>query len=65
MLDEVSALAFSEEKGVQKGLEQGAKQRDIEIARTAIENGFDNETISKLTRLSLSEIETIRKENKK
>lgn len=60
MLDEVSALAFAEEKGIQKGLEQGAKKEKIEIAKTAIENGLDNEMIIKLTGLSLEEVEAMR-----
>ena len=62
MLDEVSALAFAEEKGVQKGLEQGAKQRDIEIAKNLIRKGLDNDFIIETTGLSLEEVETIRKE---
>lgn len=72
MLDEVSALAFAEEKGIQKGLEQGleqglelgleqgAKKEKIEIAKTAIENGLDNEMIIKLIGLSLEEVEAMR-----
>ncbi len=62
MLDEVSALAFAEEKGVQKGLEQGAKQRDIEIAKNLIRKGLDNDFIIETTGLSLEEVEAIRKE---
>ena len=57
-LNEVSALSYAEEKGIQKG----AKQEKIEIAKNAIENGFDNETIIKLTGLSIEEVKLIRKE---
>ncbi len=58
MLDEVSALAFAEEKGVQKG----AKQRDIEIAKNLIRKGLDNDFIIETTGLSLEEVEAIRAE---
>ena len=69
-LNEVSALSYAEEKGIQKGsearvkqgLEQGAKQRNIEIAKNLIQNGLDNELISKSTGLSIEEVKEIRKE---
>ena len=69
-LNEVSALSYAEEKGIQKGieegvkqgLEQGAKQRNIEIAKNLIQNGLDNELISKSTGLSIEEVKAIRKE---
>ena len=50
------------EQGVRQGLEQGAKQRNIEIAKNLIQNGLDNELISKSTGLSLEEVEEIIKE---
>ena len=53
-LNEISALSYAEEKG--------AKKEKIEIAKNAIKNGFDNETIIKLTGLSLEEVKEIRKE---
>ena len=69
-LNEVSALSYAEEKGIQKGieegvkqgLEQGAKQRNIEIAKNLIQNGLDNELVSKSTGLSIEEVEELRKE---
>ena len=60
-LNEVSALSYAEEKGIQKGIEQGVKQEKIGIAKNAIKNGFDNETIIKLTGLSMEEVNLIRK----
>ena len=68
--NEKSALRSAEEKGIKKGIaqgieqgiEQGAKLEKIEIAKNAIKNGFDNETIIKLTGLSLAEVERLRKE---
>ena len=75
-LNEISALSYAEEKGIQKGieqgvkqgleqgvkqgLEQGAKQEKIEIAKNLIQNGLDNELISKSTGLSVEEVEKLR-----
>ena len=63
-LNEISALSYAEEKGIQKGieqgLEQGAKQRNVEIAKNLIQNGLDNELISKSTGLSVEEVEKLR-----
>ena len=60
-LNEVSALAYAEEKGIQQGIEQGAKQRNIEIAKNLLDI-LDNETIALKTGLSVEEVEIIRKE---
>ena len=60
-LNEVSALAYAEEKGIQQGIEQGAKQRNIEIAKNLLDI-LDNETIAVKTGLSIEEVECIRKE---
>ena len=69
-LNEISALAYAEEKGIlkgieqglEKGLEQGAKQEKIEIVKNLIQNGLDSKLISKSTGLSLEEIEKLRQE---
>ena len=65
-LNEISALSYAEEKGIkqgiEQGIEQGTKQEKIEIAKNAIKNSFDDETIIKLTGLSLEEVKEIRKE---
>ena len=45
-LNEISALAYAEEKGMVKGIEQGAKLEKIEIAKNLIQNGLDNKLIS-------------------
>ncbi len=64
-LNEVSALAYAEEKGIQRGIEQGieqgAKKRNIEIAKNLLDV-LDNETIAVKTGLSIEEVECIRKE---
>ena len=61
-LNEVSTLAYAEEKGMVKGIEQGAKLEKIEIAKNLIQNGLDNKLISKSTGLSLEEVEKLRQE---
>lgn len=57
--DEISALAASEEKGIKKGIEQGEKNKSIEIAKNLLDI-LDNETISLKTGLSIVEIEKLR-----
>ena len=49
------------EKGIEQGIEQGSKEKASENAKNAIGLGLDNETISKITGLSVEEIEKIRK----
>lgn len=49
------------EEGIEKGIEQGIEQGSKENAKNAINLGLDNETISKITGLSVEEIEKIRK----
>ena len=49
------------EEGIEKGIEQGIEQGSKENAKNAISLGLDNETISKITGLSVEEIEKIRK----
>ena len=65
-LNEISALSYAEEKGIKQGIkqgiEQGAKNEKIEIAKKLIQNGLDNELISKSTGLSIKEVKEIRKE---
>ena len=48
----------------EQGMEEGKKRREIEIAENALAQGFDNETIAKLTGLTNEEIENLRKGNK-
>lgn len=66
--DKISALNEAERKGIQKGMkegmqkgiEKGAKEKAFEIAKSMINIGLDNETISKATGLDLSEIEKLK-----
>lgn len=69
-LNEISALAYAEEKGIlkgieqglEKGLEQGAKQEKIEIAKNLVQKGLDDDFIVETTGLTLEEVKEIKKE---
>lgn len=67
LLEQNSLLANAEKKGLQKGIEkgkkEGAKQEKILIAKNAINNNLDDNTIKIITGLSLEEIKELR--NKK
>lgn len=47
-------------KGEKIGLEKGETKKAIEIAKNAIDHGLKNEDISKITGLSVKEIENLR-----
>ena len=46
--------------GHEQGIEQGAKNKAIEIAKNSISRGLDNKTISLITNLSIEQIEELR-----
>lgn len=48
------------EKGIEQGIEQGSKEKAFESAKNAIAIGLDSETVSKITGLSIAEIEHLR-----
>ena len=54
-------LQQGREEGLKKGKEQGKKERDIEIAKKMIKEGVDKEFISKITELTIEEIDNIDK----
>ena len=56
-------LANAEEAAEERGKEQGSKENAIENAKNAIALGLDDETISKITGLSLEEIKSLKKED--
>ena len=56
-------LAAAHEAGVKQGIEQGAKENAINNAKNAKALGLDNNSISKITGLSIEEIESLTKEN--
>ena len=64
--DEISALANAEEKGMERGIKKGERNKAIEIAKSLLDV-LDIETISIKTGLSIKEIEDIavmKKQNK-
>ncbi|MET7040577.1 hypothetical protein WBZ18_00385 [Clostridium botulinum] len=48
-------------QGIEKGKEEGKNEKTIEVAKKAIKQGLDNETIKELTNLDIDKIELIRK----
>ena len=63
LLEQNSLLANAERKGLEKGIEKGENRKTIEIAKNAIDNNLDDNTIKIITGLSLEEIKELR--NKK
>ena len=53
-------LEKGEQIGLEKGEKNGEKKKAIEIAKNAIDHGLKNEDISKITGLSVKEIENLR-----
>jgi hypothetical protein len=45
---------------MEKGIEKGGKEKEIQITKNCIQAGFPNETIHSLTGLPLDEIQKIR-----
>ena len=54
------ARTLGVKKGEKIGLEKGETKKAIEIAKNAIDHGLKNEDISKITGLSVKEIENLR-----
>ena len=53
----VRDLAF--EEGMEKGIEEGSKQANIETAKSLLESGIDIKIISKATGLSIEEVNSL------
>lgn len=64
MSDKASSLAGAKEEGLQQGLHQGTIQGKLEIILNMAKNQLDEETISKLTGISLEEIKEMKKQIK-
>ena len=60
--DKVSALNEAERKGIEKGLQQGEKNKAIEIAKNLLDV-LNDETISLKTGLTIEEITRLRQES--
>jgi len=65
--EDLPSYEIGMERGIQKGIQtgrqegrqEGATNKVIEIAKNAISNGIDNETISKITGLSIKDIKKL------
>ena len=54
------ALKEVENRGKKEGLKEGSLNKQIEIAKKSLEENIDKDTISKITGLTLQEIENLR-----
>ena len=60
-----SEISIATEKGIKEGLEQGAKQKSIDVAKNLLALGVNTvEQIAKVTNLTLDEIENLKENNK-
>lgn len=50
------------QQGIQKGLQKGKQAKAREIATELLKNGFDVNLIQKATKLSIEEIEQLKKD---
>lgn len=64
MSDKASSLAGAKEEGLKQGIQQGTIQGKLEIILNMIKNQLDDETISRLTGISLEEIKEMKKQLK-
>ncbi len=53
---------IAENKGYEEGKAEGRKDEKIEIAKSMLEDNIPIETIAKFTKLSIEEIEQLKKE---
>ncbi|MCI8352960.1 MAG: hypothetical protein HFJ58_05145 [Clostridia bacterium] len=58
--EENSAKYYGREQGIKEGIKEGARQKQIEIAKEMLKNGISIEQISKITKLTLQEIEQLK-----
>jgi len=52
-------------EGIEKGFEKGIEQTQLQIVEKMILNGISNQDIRKITGVSMSRIEQIRKKSRK
>ena len=60
ILEKVSLIESAEQKGIEKGLIEGANKKAIEIAKNLILNGLENELIKNATGLDIDTINELR-----
>ena len=56
-------LKEAHESGIEQGIEQGSKETAIDIAKNLIKIGLTNEQIVETTKLSIAEVDKLRKED--
>lgn len=59
--DYKSGMSYARKEGLEQGMEQGEKNKSIEIAKEMLENGEKIEKIEKYTKLTKVEIEKLKK----
>ena len=59
------AFRLGKEEGISQGISQGAEQKAIETAKEALKNNISIELISKITGLSLEQVEQLAQKCKK
>ncbi len=62
--DYKSGVSYARKEGLEQGLEQGEKNKSIEIAKEMLNNDIDTEMIIKCTKLAREEIEILKKAQK-
>jgi len=65
IMDKYSALSVAEERGREKGREEGERNKAIEASKKMIQDGLSLELIAKYEGLSIAELEQLKKEIKK
>ena len=58
--DEATLISENRQEARKEGLEQGRNEREIEIAKNALDKGLDLSTVSAITGLSEEEIQKLR-----
>jgi predicted transposase/invertase (TIGR01784 family) len=58
--DNIAALDYQYDKGIEKGIERGKTERDIEIAKGMIFKNYPLSDISSLTGLSIAELQKLK-----
>ena len=56
---EANSLKKAEEKGIERGIQKGRKDRNVEIARALLKQGIPPDQISEATGLSLQDLKTL------
>ena len=58
--DEAQALYHAKQQGIQQGIQKGAAEEKLEIARNLLKINLPLDQISKVTELTIAEIENLK-----